>query len=131
MTRIFEQNKSTIKEWARRVDAGEGVEDLETVMGGKYLASGHPKEPSWNKLLYRFPPKTINVNGVDIEAPFAPKVGEGYHFLDTNGIDAYDFKGDRIDLGILSLQPVFRTQEAAETYHNLIHKPYMPVVEDE
>lgn len=40
---------------------------------------------------FRIKPKTIILNGVEIPAPFKPKVGDTYWFLTTNYENGYDY----------------------------------------
>ena len=50
-------------------------------------------------VVFRLKPRTISINGIEVPAPFKPKVGEEYHFLSSNGYgyDGTNYSNDDLD----------------------------------
>ena len=45
---------------------------------------------NWN-YKFRLKPRTINLNGIEVPAPFKPKEGEQYYFPDVDGSMGYSY----------------------------------------
>lgn len=65
-------------------------------------------------LIFRIKPKTITLNGIEIPAPFEPKIGEKYWIFETSDKNSYSyisiFENDEQDKCLIKLG-AWRTEE--------------------
>lgn len=70
---------------------------------------------------FRIKPKTINLNGIEVPAPFEPKEGDHYWYIDDEGVifqGVYD--GCSIDKNRSSFLGVYKTEDQAVTVRNAL-----------
>ena len=96
---------------------GEEVEYMDTSNTFKSLGWGNAFGLETNlffsdRFKFRLKPRTILINGIEVPAPFEPKDGDKYWFIDSDGtVGDSDWVSDQIDIDRSLIFGVYRTED--------------------
>ena len=65
--------------------------------------------PDW--MTFRLKPRTITINGIEVAAPFEPKHGDIFWYLDLTQICSYNYRQEWSDSDEYTQLGVWRTEE--------------------
>lgn len=90
------------------VDLHKSIYSINSILKERVFMNG------WHKLEFRLKPRAITINGVEVPAPFEPKIGDEYWILDVSDPNCYahisKFENDGQDKNLIKLG-VWRTED--------------------